>query len=150
DNNCNRLRDFADPACFPMNDTCSNPTLLPGAGTYSGGTRGTRPDYSFPCNMFGIAQDVVFLLAVPDVYDVHITMSGGGFTHALVLQTVCGDSSTDLRCDSDSDLYKRSVPAGNYYLIVGPDTETDFTLTVEFLPPTPPLANDTCASPTDI
>ena len=72
DDDCDGQRDYNDGSCTPMNDTCGPTAVaLPGAGTYSGSTRGLRSDYTLSCT--GGSSDAVFTFTLTEPRDVRAT-----------------------------------------------------------------------------
>ncbi|NOY93909.1 MAG: hypothetical protein GXP55_22225 [Deltaproteobacteria bacterium] len=119
DDNCDGLRDYNDPTCRPSNDACDSAQALPGAGTYSGSTRGLASDFTLGCRPSG--PDAVFRFSLDAPHDVRVTLAGGGSGAGVALRAFasCADGP-DLKCGRGTPprLLDRSLPAGDYVIIV--------------------------------
>ena len=152
DDDCDGTRDFNDDDCVPENDTCATATVLSGAGTYSGATRSLRDDYTLSCTSRGGA-DAVFRFTLTDVRNVTITVAGGGSGTAVSLRRFADcERGPDARCNDGSppSVIRRSLPAGEYAIIVQTPTANPFDLSLRLEDPTPDPPADTCDSAIDI
>jgi hypothetical protein len=96
-------------------DTCGDPIALTSPkGRVEGDTFAATDDVTIRCAAPG-AADVVYRFDLPHKSRIMARMVGDESSHALSLQHVCGDTSTELRCGSIVD---RSVDPGTYFLIV--------------------------------
>jgi len=151
DNNCDRYRDYADPACSVPNDTCGTALeLRPGLVTHAS-TRGTGADITTAC---GAAEhhDVAFHFTTMTIQDATVRVVGraGGVTASLT--AACGDPELEIRCLSGRtfDLHARVLPPGTYYVIITSASELDFDISVELADPFEPVAGDMCIDALEI
>lgn len=159
-----------------INDTCQTAEVIPGAGTYTGTTKGAARDYKPDCTGYvNEAEDVVFSLAVPAGHRVKLGVSsisteGHSFDPSLYILGDCGaadvaclagvdaseggqeslewlnDAATERTVFVVVDSYRARVQAG----ADGGDgkgTSGDFILEVSFEPLT---AGDACGSATPL
>lgn len=150
DDDCDGMRDYNDPDCVPPNDTCESAVFLPGPGTYSGSTSTLMGDYSLGCR--GSGPDAVFRFTLTEPRDVRVTVVGGGSGVGLALRPwdACA-TGPDEKCTSGSppSLLRRSLPAGEYAIIVQSNTPgAPFDLNLMMSDPTeiPPV--DVCDADT--
>jgi hypothetical protein len=150
DDNCDGLRDYNDTSCVPTNDDCLSARILPGPGTYSGTTRGLTPDYSLTCGGSG-GPDAVFRFTLDETSDVRIDLAGGGFSPAIALRefALCSAGPND-RCGSGSpaSILRRSLPPGEYAIIVKTPSPEVFDLVLRFSEPTTTPPTDVCTPTT--
>jgi hypothetical protein len=156
DNDCNGMRDLADPACRPGNDTCAEPVELPDGTALSSTLRGLVADYPPRPDCGGYAvpggPDAVFSFTLAATRDVVIDVAappGSGVEFGIDLELTCGDPSTSMACGGGFDsarLRRYSLPAGTYYAIVKSWSEPDFTITLTTGDPTTAPTNDTCTT----
>lgn len=152
DNNCDRVRDYADPACVVPNDSCAAPLLLEVDETVHSSTRGTVADVDSSCSPAG-DRDVVFSFVIPSVQDVTIDVAARGGRDVTVALTVdCGNVEADMRCTSGRTFAQinRALPGGTYYVVVSSAWETDFSITLRHEEPAPRPEGDQCATAPDI
>ena len=155
DNNCNGFIDAAEPGgCHRApNDRCDDPLDVSAGGTFTLYMAAAQPDYTLSC-AGGIAHDIVAHLHLTMPQDVDITAEASSSVVELGLQTTCGSTvMTDtLECDYGfpARVRRHSLPAGDYYFIVGSSGADSVDLTVNLTTATPQPTNDTCASPTVI
>jgi hypothetical protein len=146
DDNCDGLRDYSDTSCVPTNEDCVSARILPGPGTYSGATRGLVSNYSLTCGG-GSGPDAVFRFHLDEMRDVRIDLAGGGFSPAIALReyALCTAGPND-KCASGeaASILRRSLPPGDYAIIVKTSSPEVFDLVLRFMDPTPPPANDVC------
>ncbi len=149
DDDCDGQRDYNDASCTPMNDTCGPTAVaLPGAGTYSGSTRGLRSDYTLSCT--GGSSDAVFTFSLTEPRDVRATAaSPSGGAIAIRALATCG-AGPDLKCNGGSSpsTLIRSLPAGDYAIIVKTNSPEPFDLNLRITPPTETPAVDQCTPAT--
>lgn len=151
DDDCDGLRDYHDGGdCFPMNDTCAGAVMLPGPGTYSGSTAGLSDSYSLECATGG--PDAVFRFTLTEAQDVRVSVAGGGSSVAVALRA-WGDCATgpDEQCGASSppSVLRRSLPAGDYAILVETSSGAPFDLTLMTSPPTPIPPVDVCDASTE-
>jgi hypothetical protein len=151
DDDCDGQRDFNDPDCRPTNDTCDRASVLPArSGIYSGSTAGLGSHYTLSCAS-GTAPDAVFRLTLTEPRDVRVSVSGvTGGAVALRAFASCA-SGPDLKCNSSSapSIIHRSLPPGEYAIIVRSTSGGPFDLNLMITDPTPPPATDVCDSMTE-
>lgn len=114
-------------------------TLEDDGGTTCGPTSGTRDGY--------------FHFALTSPHDVAITTTTGG-THAVSLSSRCGDTSSELRCRSNTSPITqtyRSLPAGDYWITAETVASTGTMMaSIALSAPTVPPANDACSGATTL
>ncbi len=152
DDDCDGSRDFNDADCLPENETCDDATVLPGPGTYSGSTRTLAGDYTLGCST-GRGPDAVFRFTLEETRNVTVSVSGGGPGTAVTLRrwAECA-MGPEVRCNAGSppSVVRRSLPAGDYAIIVQTPSGVPFDLTLRAEGATPDPAGDTCDSAIDI
>ena len=132
DDNCDGLRDFQDPSCLPTNDTCDNARMLTipftGTGTYNSATRNLHADYTLSCGGTGVDAVYAFtLMTTSDVTAVADGVTGG----AIELRSFANCAhGPELRCEAGASpqLLRRSLPPGDYAIIVNAAASTVFNL----------------------
>jgi hypothetical protein len=151
DDDCDGSRDFNDSDCNPTNDTCDIATVLPlgpMGGTFSGATTGLRNNYRLACAA-GTGPDAVFRFTLSEMRDVRISVTAAGASVALRQFDQCA-SGPDDKCNTGSPptIVRRSLPAGEYALIVSTNTATAFDVSIRLSEPTvaPPI--DVCNATT--
>lgn len=151
DDDCDGRRDYADESCLPTNDTCGVATVLtlgPTGGTFSGGTSSLAHDYSLGCGSSS-GPDAVFRFTLTEAHDVRITTTAGDSTLALRQFDQCS-SGPDLKCNAAAapSILRRSLPAGEYAIIVSTSSGGSFDLSVRLSDPTVAPPVDVCDSGT--
>lgn len=149
DDNCDGLRDYNDVMCIPTNDTCATARTITGAGTFSGATRSLNPDYALSCYPTG--PDAVFRFVLAETSDVRITVVGAANAGIVVRPFSACEAGPDLRCVAGAApaVFRRSLEAGEYAVIVKTPTATLFDLQVRLEPPTTSPATDVCSGGTE-
>ncbi len=141
DDNCDGRRDYADPSCIPTNDDCESAEMIDGEGTYSGSTAGLSSSTSLSCG--GSGNDAFFRLTIEETTDVRLALATGSSSAGVSLRSAALCDGGDIACNSGSspNLLSRSVPPGDYFIIVKQATAGVFDLNVRFEPPTmmPPI-----------
>ncbi len=153
DDDCDGRRDFNDEACAPTNDTCdvaSVLTLGPMGGTFSGATTGLRHNYTLGCGG-GSGPDAIFRFNLAEMRDVRISATAAGAAVALRPFDQCA-SGPDDKCNTGSPptVLRRSLPPGEYAIIVSTTTAQAFDLTIRLTDPTVPPPVDVCGSSTTL
>lgn len=154
DDNCDGLRDFADPMCVPTNDTCAEATILqlgPTGGTFSGSTTGLAHDYTTSCG--GTGPDAVFRFTLTEAHDVRVTATGPATIGLALRRYASCAGGADVRCvdAAPAVVDARSLPAGSWALIVSPLRAAVFDLRIDLSAPTTAPAVDRCdASTVDV
>ena len=121
----------------PANETCDGAVDVTAGGTFPGSLLASSDDYMSSC-MPGYL-DAFYTFTLAESRDVHLSVRGtGSFTPFLVVQDVCGDMSSELRCHNitPADVLLRSLPAGDYWVVVEGAYGGEFELEAELLPPT--------------
>jgi hypothetical protein len=158
DNNCNGMIDMAEPGgCRrPPHDTCDDALDVSRGGRFTFQTLGTVGNYMFRCAGGMLQRDVVARLTLTEPRDVSITASSSGASvFVQFMQARCGTAMmpTDIRdcvLGFPTQLRQRSLPAGEYFILLGTSsagTVSELELTVDVTPATPIPTNDTCTSP---
>ena len=151
DDNCDGRRDFSDASCRPMNDTCALASVIPArTGTYSGSTAGLAANYTFGC-MTGLASDAVFRFTLTEAHDVRITVSGSAGAGVSLRDFASCASGPELKCSGASppSVLSRSLPAGDYAILVRTPTPGAFDISLAVTDPTPVPAFDVCGPATE-
>ncbi len=147
DDDCDGSRDFNDSECGPTNDTCDVATVLPlgpMGGTFSGATTGLRNNYALACST-GSGPDAVFRFTLTEMRDVRISATAAGAVVALRAFDQCA-SGPDEKCNTGSPptLVRRSLPPGEYAIIVRTTSGAAFDVSVRLSDPTVPPPVDVC------
>jgi hypothetical protein len=147
DDDCDGSRDYNDTSCRPTNDTCDVATVItlgPMGGTFSGATTALRSNYTLACAA-GSGPDAVFRFTLSELRDVRITATAAGASIALRAFDQCA-SGPDEKCNTGSPptLIRRSLPPGEYAIIVATTTAQPFDLSVRLSDPTVPPPIDVC------
>jgi hypothetical protein len=149
----------------PGNESCLTAELLPtDGGTVRVDLTTASDDEPTSCNTGGNdSHDVVWRFQLTSVSDVIARAAAVGNPDAGITPIIelRGDSCApaDKKACSASTAFGpvwmrvRSLPAGTYYAVLetwdgGATGPVDFSIAA--LPPSPPLQNDTCASPRDV
>ena len=151
DNNCDRIRDYADPLCVLPNDTCADAMLLTRGDTINSSTRRALADIDSSCAPAD-QGDVAFAFNVPSVQDVEITVeTRGARTVNVALTADCGAPEADIKCTSGRSFTQitRALGAGTYYVIVSAPLEADFAITFDHSDPVERPEGDQCTSAVD-
>jgi len=148
DDNCDGMRDFLDPGCIPTNGTCDTARLIDGPGTYSGATRSLAADTELRCRTSG--PDAFFRFTLSETMDVRATASGGSGTAIAIRRWSQCEDGPELACNefTPATVLARSLPAGDYAIVVKQASAGIFDLNVRFEDPTeiPPV--DLCSAGT--
>lgn len=164
DDNCNGQVD--EPGCVQAaNDVCATALSVTASGTYLLSTAATKKDYATTCTVKtpSAAKDVVVNITVPGVIgdppkDVEIWANAQAATNevAVALETVCGQSATEVNCGHVDDspsarAIARGVAAGSVIsAIVTSQQEGAVDLKVDIRAATPKPTNESCAAPQDV
>ncbi len=151
DNNCDRVRDYADPACAVPNDTCAAAITLADGVTVHSSTRGTTADIATACGA-PTDRDVAFFFNVPVVQDLELEVGSRSGEVTVSLTSACGDPAAEVRCLSGRTftLFARALPAGTYYAVVSAAAELDFSVTLHLDDPATALPGDLCVDAIDV
>jgi hypothetical protein len=146
DDNCDGRRDYDDDTCLPTNDSCLTATALtlgPTGGLFSASTEGLRDDHAVSCATSVSSGDAVFSFTLAETMDVTLTVSGTARSAVALRPMAQCAAGPDLRCGSGSStsLLTRSLPAGEYAVLVRTSVGESFDLRVVLEPPTtiPPV-----------
>jgi hypothetical protein len=158
DNDCDEVVDLADDDCTLRNDTCADAIELIAGRRTEGFTLGALGEDNTSCGWMGYA-DVVYWFVVPEDADVTLEVWGidigdgmGAFYPYVSVQTVCGNRTSEVRCQSGSYVrfFERGMLAGTYYVVVEGWSEGAFQMMLDVEEPTPPPEGDTCDTPIDL
>jgi len=149
DDNCDGRRDFDDDTCLPTNDTCLTATPLTlglTGGFFSGSTEGLRDDHAVSCAVSVSSGDAVFSFTLAEAMDVTLTVSGTSRSAVALRPMAQCASGPDLRCgtSSSTSLLTRSLPAGEYAILVRTSVGESFDLRVTLEPATTVPPVDRC------
>lgn len=146
DDDCDGRRDFNDSGdCIPTNNTCDSATILPArSGTYSGSTATLTSNYPLACAS-GSMLDAVFRLHLDEPHDVRVSVNVSGAAIALRDFAQCA-TGPERKCagTSPASVVARSLPAGDYAIIVRTPSGTPFDLQMMITDPTIAPAVDQC------
>jgi hypothetical protein len=148
DDNCNGKIDET-PCVQPKGDICSDAVVAPIGQTTSLSTAGARRDYAASCGVSTpeVSRDVVATVTIGDgpSRDLEVWATAGAEV-ALALQQRCGE--TELACGasrlSTARLLGRSLPPGDYTVLVSTQGETAVELRPVLLDATTKPTNETC------
>ncbi|MBW2263431.1 MAG: putative metal-binding motif-containing protein [Deltaproteobacteria bacterium] len=154
DNDCDDLIDGADTAdCTLSNDTCSSPKELPLGRTVEGFNIGAAGDVDSACDSSS-NPDVVYSFTLTETSDVEISiMSRDGYFYVYGdIQTTCGDRTSSIFCDGDSNFRScvTGLEAGTYYFIISSWEERAFDIRVDATAASGPMDGDTCSTAIDV
>jgi hypothetical protein len=152
DDDCNGYRDYNDAACLPTNDTCASAIALPGAGTYSGSTRSLAANYTLGCGG-GSGADAVFTFTLAEPQDVRASEAGAGDGAVTIRALADCAVGPEIKCGAGTapTVLVRSLPAGDYAIIVKTTSAGAFDLNLRITPPTVAPLVDVCnASTVDV
>ena len=145
----------------PAHDTCAEALEITGSGSHNLSLAAAQSNYAASCVPGGGSwRDIVVAIIVPPggAVDVDVIAEAPYGLLALAAAEQCGDATSELSCHEGasspksslvSRLRLRSLPPGAYPVYLfgsGPDV----LLSVEFLPPTLPPANETCGTATPL
>jgi hypothetical protein len=162
DDNCNGVVD-EDPCVAPAHETCFDPLMIPGPGTYTFETAGAGLDYGASCGPVGKAtsRNVVGLIEIPPGadrrLDVKVQVAQG--TAAVALATACGVPTTELVCATSAPSTKGGqvaharawdVPPGQGWIVVYTDADTKAITSVDLSEAGAPPTNETCGTAKDL
>ena len=153
DNDCDDATDEADCGAVP-HDKCDDALDISAGGVFNVPTLGATGEYPLSCSESMGMRDVVFKLTLDRPRNVKLVASGlqpdGTEELAVVaVQTACGDQASELQCAQSypSDLRVRSLPAGEYYVVVASAVGAgSVLLKVTFSDATDAPTNTTCAA----
>jgi hypothetical protein len=148
DNNCDRVRDYADPTCVVPNDTCAGATMMTEGEVIHGSTRGTVGDIDSSCAT-ATYPDVAFSFTIVSDRDVEIQVDArGGRAVTVGLTSDCGTAAADLRCTSGREFTQmtRGLARGTYFVVVSSELETDFDISYSTSDPVERPEGDLCTS----
>lgn len=149
DNDCDEMVDESECG-RPRYDECSDPLDVSAGGFFELNTDGASPDYTLGCR--STTRDLVATFTLAEARSVTIEAEGDFFTVAASLRTTCEDRTTEIACESGFPglIRRRSLDAGTYFIVVAASSTGTIGLDVEFGPPIPPSANQTCATAIDV
>ncbi len=140
---------FLPASTKPDNETCGTALpIQPGVPTLVSIVDAV-PDLATNCAF--ATGDLVysFSIAQPQNIEVYATsVDGDGLPWLSLRGPGCALLADEITCQQavSPHLFWQSLPAGTYYVGVAASAPTDALVTVEVLPPTPPSADDNCAT----
>jgi hypothetical protein len=152
DDDCDGRRDYNDSDCRPMNDRCDTASIITArTGTYSGSTAGLTSDFTLGCST-ATGPDAVFRFTLTEPHDVRASVSGTSSATIALRNFAQCSSGPDLKCNSSSSpsILHRSLPAGDYAIIVRNPSAGPFDLQLMVTDPTPIPAIDLCNTGTQV
>ena len=162
DDNCNGAVD-EDPCVAPEHETCFDPLMMPGPGSYTFDTAGAGLDYGASCGPMNKAtsRNVVGLIEIPPGadrrMDVKVQVSQG--TAAVALATACGIPTAELACATSNPSTKGGqvaharawdVPPGQGWIVVYADADTKAVTSVDLSEAGSPPTSETCGTAKDL
>ena len=158
DDNCNAMKD-EPPCASSQNDSCANPLLIGGPGTYTLSTLGSAKDYATSCSVAApsVAHDVVAAITIPasGPKDLDVWATVNGTEVSVAIFTACGDPTSERACGSRPAAASirtrlRGLAPGTYFAVVTTQREVPIELRVDMLDPTPAPTNEACTNATPI
>lgn len=151
DNDCDGFTDTLDPFCRMDFDNCSSPRELALGVEWEAFTEGGTADVPSGCDSSSYV-DVVFSFTLTETSDVLISADGGEQYVYVSLQRECGNTATELRCNSDFRVssYQRGLEPGTYYIVVSSWDVLRFLIRVDAWPAGPPAEGDGCDDPIEM
>ncbi len=149
DDNCNGKVDEA-PCSTPQADTCGSGLTVTAPGTYALTTVAAHDDVTLSCA--DPAKDVIANVTIPagGPKDLDLWLTNPlGVVVALGVQSTCGAAGTELGCRQGQSAVRvraRNLSPGTYAVVAKAASEIPLELAVDFLDPTTPAANETCAT----
>lgn len=142
--------EFSDPSPAPENESCLGATDVSGGGRWEGSFVDVDNDEEVSCGFN--YPDLVYTFTIDAISDVDLTATSGFNYIPMSVSTTCGDEDTEVRCSYSAPSHQHlySIDPGTYYVIVEGSDEFDFTLDVDFLPPSQPPPGDLCDSAVDV
>jgi hypothetical protein len=163
---------ITDPTPIPPVDVCNAATEnlcggAPGAPcgsvvgrTVTGMFVEVEDDYGLSCRFSSGdgRREAAYSFTLTSPKDVTITASTGSTTTTyLALTTNCGSTGSELACNqggwgSPSEIRRRELPPGTYYVLVESDdpSAASWTITATITDPVPRTPGDACSAPLDI
>jgi hypothetical protein len=156
--------EFSSPTDPPPGDGCFKPIELP-LSTKVDGTLANRQDLvpvlcrcdpsqtDQSCDQY--RPDVTYHVKIDHPTDLELTLQGAGLLMDYDFRSTCDAPKSQLSCDEGpmpSDRIRNIAP-GDYYLVVESTQGTIFTLVLDPMPLTVPVAaggNDTCTTAVEI
>lgn len=140
---------LTDPTEAPTNQSCDTPLDVSAGGSFLGSLIDVSDSTETSCGETGW-NDLTYMFTLAEEQDVAVSaLSREGGALAVGIQDTCGGNSR--RClrgnPAEGRLFR--LPAGTYFIVVeaDPEREADFTLSVDFAPPSDPFPGDTCDDP---
>jgi hypothetical protein len=130
---------FASPTAAPEADVCTDATDVSAGGTFVVSTTGCSDDYEPVCAYRTYLPDAVLSLRLAEPLDVVLDfVPGSSGAHVNWLRGPCGSDDESLWCSGEdpAHVFRRSVPAGEYWILVDAASGADATLEVDLAPPT--------------
>jgi hypothetical protein len=154
DDNCDDVTDIAAPECALDNDTCATALVLTptdlATTRYRASTVGFVSNTTMTCTPSATdtrreGPDAVFRFTLAEARDLTLAVEGLAYNAGVILRAAseCAGGA-DLQCQITTNttaepmLHYRSLPAGDYAIIVKTRTEGPFTLAVTLAAPTTP------------
>lgn len=140
---------LADPTSPPAGDTCANPIALT-TGTDTPGTLADRDnDLALSCGLAG-NREIIYTFTTTEDRDITVNVDASALA-TVSLRPTCDADTGQLFCDAATrtQVRRRNVPAGTYFVVVEAATAATFTIRVDTAPPTiavPVTGNDNCAT----
>ncbi len=152
--------DIAPPTPPPTTDRCNSGTFdISGGGTVSGTFDDLEDDYHPSCSSSGARRfpDAALRLVLAEPKDVTIRARAADLGGSPAYVSLVGDCSAPTGTDScvlgspgtPATIRRRSLPAGEYFILVEPSSiqSRDWSVEVTATPATPIPTGDNCTNP---
>ncbi|NMC70993.1 MAG: hypothetical protein GYA57_13140 [Myxococcales bacterium] len=130
---------FGPPTPVPPGDTCLDAADISAGGRFTGTTLACGDDFEPGCGSGLTYVDAVYRFHLDAPQSVDLSLGGLSSSDAYLdlRMGACGGGSS-VRCTNGRSpaLHNRSLPAGDYWVLVDTSSETPFTLDAAFGPPT--------------
>ncbi len=148
DNNCDRNRDYVDPACTVPNDDCETALELRSGVRVHSSTRGMVADIEEGCGPTEY-RDVAFFFALPAERDVEIDVFAiSGQDIFITITPDCSSGDMTIACEPGRrfSFVRRALPAGTYHVVVAAGGEVDFSIMLTATEPEAGPEGDHCTT----
>jgi hypothetical protein len=137
------------PAAVPANETCGTAEPIAPGVPVEATVLDAAQDLGSACSA-GLGELVyVFDLAAPADVDLYgVSADGDGLPALSLRRAACALPEDEITCQTapDAHVFRRSLPAGTYYVGVSATAPTSVLVTLELSPPTEPPIDDSCAT----
>lgn len=133
----------------PTNETCGTASPITTGETFSARIVGVTPD--LPSKCAGAQGDLVYSFSTTEPHDVYITASsvdGLGDPIISLRDEQCAMSDDEVACTYGAAplLYRRALPAGQWFISLSATAPTELLASVQLAPPTTPPPDESCSN----